>query len=99
MYQSGIDEQLISKQTGHRSLAIRAYKRPSSELEKDVSSVIQGAKKPCAQTVSVNPDKSPSTSCEVSVPTHNVSSSSADVSVKTGKDSSTLSFTFNINLK
>ena len=48
-----MDEQLICKQTGHRSLAVRSYKRATTAMQKDVSSVIQGTKR-CSSTESCN---------------------------------------------
>ncbi|XP_050414113.1 uncharacterized protein LOC126828378 [Patella vulgata] len=42
LFRSGVDEQLIAKTTGHRSNAIRAYKRSNTAQEAFVSSVIQG---------------------------------------------------------
>lgn len=44
LFNAGVDEQLIARQTGHRSSAIRAYKRPTPHLERTVSSAIQGSK-------------------------------------------------------
>ncbi len=41
LFASNIDEQLIMRQTGHRSQAVRAYKRPGAEHEVAVSSVLQ----------------------------------------------------------
>ncbi|XP_066288271.1 zinc finger MYM-type protein 3-like [Branchiostoma lanceolatum] len=41
MWAAGFDEQTIMARTGHRSNAVRAYKRPSSELLKDVSNQLQ----------------------------------------------------------
>jgi patatin-like phospholipase/acyl hydrolase len=43
LYQQGVDEQLIAQTTGHRSNAIRSYKRSSDEQQQEVSSIIQGA--------------------------------------------------------
>ncbi|XP_046580080.1 uncharacterized protein LOC124287626 [Haliotis rubra] len=42
LFHSGVDEQLIAKTTGHRSNAVRKYKRSSTEQEAAVSDVIQG---------------------------------------------------------
>ncbi|XP_046577855.1 uncharacterized protein LOC124285635 [Haliotis rubra] len=42
LFQSGIDEQLIARTTGHRSTAVREYKRVSTAQEKELSNVIQG---------------------------------------------------------
>ena len=42
LFQKGIDEQLIMKVTGHRSIdGVRAYKRPSIEQFKEISGVLQ----------------------------------------------------------
>ena len=42
LFRNNIDEQLIMKQTGHRSVdAVRCYKRPTAEHEKHVSSILQ----------------------------------------------------------
>ena len=42
LFRSGVDEQLIKKQTGHRSDAsVRAYKRSCSEQDAMVSSILQ----------------------------------------------------------
>jgi hypothetical protein len=41
LFQCGVDEQLIAAKTGHRSLAIRSYKRPCLRQEKEVSTIIQ----------------------------------------------------------
>lgn len=59
LFQKGVDEQLIAHKTGHRSNAIRAYKRASVDQEKEVSDIIQAgssAKRQCssADNPSVN---------------------------------------------
>lgn len=41
LYAAGVDEQLIAEKTGHRSSAIRAYKRTSEEQQQSVSDLIQ----------------------------------------------------------
>ena len=41
LFRSGVDEQLIMRQTGHRSDAVRAYKRSSKEQDVMVSSILQ----------------------------------------------------------
>ncbi|XP_067664294.1 uncharacterized protein [Haliotis asinina] len=50
LYDSGLDEQLIVERTGHKSLAIRSYKRTSAEMEARVDGVIQrkSSKRTCA---------------------------------------------------
>ena len=37
LYNEGFEEQTISGRSGHRSAAVRLYKRPSTEMEKSVS--------------------------------------------------------------
>lgn len=41
LYAAGVDEQLIAEKTGHRSSAIRNYKRTSEEQLQSVSDLIQ----------------------------------------------------------
>ena len=42
LYENGIDEQLIQEKTGHRSVAVRSYKRTSSRQMKQVSDILYG---------------------------------------------------------
>ena len=42
MYDRGMDEQLICEKTGHRSVAVRSYKRTSSNQMKEVCDVSYG---------------------------------------------------------
>ena len=42
MYEGGLDEQLICEKTGHRSIAVRSYKRTSNRQMKQVSDVLYG---------------------------------------------------------
>ncbi|CAC5393007.1 unnamed protein product [Mytilus coruscus] len=42
MYDAGVDEQLICEVTGHRSNAIRNYKRTNEKQKRKINSVIQG---------------------------------------------------------
>ena len=42
MYRSGIDEQIISEITGHRSIAVRSYKRTSQSQKQKASKIISG---------------------------------------------------------
>ena len=44
LYQAGIDEQEIMERTGHRSTAVRVYKTSNSEMQKNVSSVLNPPK-------------------------------------------------------
>lgn len=41
LYEAGVDEQLICEKTGHRSNAIRGYKRTSDLQQKGVSDIVQ----------------------------------------------------------
>ncbi len=50
MYEAGIDEQIICKITGHRSNAVRAYKRTSEELKHKASATISCAAKSTHET-------------------------------------------------
>ena len=43
LFEHDIDEQRICEITGHRSLAVREYKRTSEHMKKCVSSIIQGS--------------------------------------------------------
>ena len=38
LFQAGVDEQIICDVTGHRSNAVRRYRRPTSEMRENVSS-------------------------------------------------------------
>ena len=42
MYDSGADEQLICERTGHRSVAVRSYKRTSNKQLRDISNMLYG---------------------------------------------------------
>ena len=41
LFHNNFDEQLIMRQTGHRSNAVRAYKRPGIEHDLKISHVLQ----------------------------------------------------------
>lgn len=45
LFQSGMDEQLIMRQTGPRSNAVRLYKRPTAAHDSAVSDILQAPKK------------------------------------------------------
>ena len=40
LYLAGVDEQLITEKTGHRSSAVRAYKRTNETQLKEISSIL-----------------------------------------------------------
>ena len=62
-----MDEQLISERTGHRSNALREYKRPSEHQIREISSLVQGSRsRNATSTVSVNPESIVSSSTPVS---------------------------------
>lgn len=42
LYDAGIDEQLITEKTGHRSTSVRSYKRTNEEQQQRVSKIIHG---------------------------------------------------------
>lgn len=41
LFVAGVDEQLIAEKTGHRSTAIRGYKRTSEAQQREVSDIVQ----------------------------------------------------------
>ena len=41
LFNNNIDEQLIQAQTGHRSTAVRSYKRPGEEHSNEISRILQ----------------------------------------------------------
>jgi len=43
LYQQGFDEQLICETTGHRSNAVRGYKRTTAAQKLDISNAISGS--------------------------------------------------------
>lgn len=45
LFQSGVSEQLVKNQTGHRSCAVQQYKRPSTDQLQLVSNCIQNNNK------------------------------------------------------
>ena len=44
LYQNGVDEQLIQEVTGHRSSAVRSYKRTADDQRREISAILGGAK-------------------------------------------------------
>lgn len=42
LYECGVDEQIISEVTGHRSDAVREYKRTSETMRRDACGIIRG---------------------------------------------------------
>lgn len=46
LYQESVDEQLICEKTGHRSNAVRSYKRTSEDQMRQMSNIVYGNKKP-----------------------------------------------------
>ena len=50
MFDAEVDEQLICEVTGHRSSAVRSYKRTNTAQKRKMSAIVQG-QSDCAQTV------------------------------------------------
>ncbi|XP_062586115.1 uncharacterized protein LOC134247754 [Saccostrea cucullata] len=74
LYQAGVDEQLIVEKTGHRSNAVRAYKRTSTEQMKEVSDVVQSKlKKVSAENDGAAACEKNSASREINITAGNVS--------------------------
>ncbi|XP_070568245.1 zinc finger MYM-type protein 2-like [Ptychodera flava] len=57
LFADGMDEQLIAEKTGHRSSAIRSYKRTSIEQQFKVSKVLQGRPPKMAKLADFGPGK------------------------------------------
>jgi hypothetical protein len=80
LYASGLDEQLISEKTGHRSNAVQAYKRTSEAQMLAVSDIVQSKKLKTATVTSSStstedntPGASDTDSKEICITTPNVS--------------------------
>ena len=59
MYEQGLDEQLIQEKTGHRSVAVRSYKRTSNKQLKRVSDILYGNSTESKSTPSATVSKCP----------------------------------------
>ena len=111
LFQQGVDEQLICQQTGHRSLAVRSYKRPCDSQQKDLSSIIQHGPKRAhtsgahtsSSTVSCPPVEVPvcrdSAAVGVSKSCTSVSASQPTSSTTISSGRKPLTFTFNFNFQ
>ena len=42
LYNAGVDEQLFQETTGHKSIAVRGYKRTSDCLKRSISDILLG---------------------------------------------------------
>ena len=63
LYNAGVDEQLIQETTGHKSIAVRGYKRTSDCLKRSISDILLGQNKKSATVsapsdVNVQPEES-----------------------------------------
>lgn len=74
MFQSNMEEQLVMDKTGHRSTAVRSYKRTSDAQLRDVTKVLYGQKREdnsqlCkkVETVSVAPSSATDSNAHVTV--------------------------------
>ena len=52
LYNENQDEQLIQEFTGHRTMAVHHYKHATNRIKRQVSRIIQGAKKRIASKLS-----------------------------------------------
>ena len=43
MFEEGVDEQMIKSVTGYRSDAVREFKRPSNQMRKNISKIVQSS--------------------------------------------------------
>jgi integrase len=59
LYDENVDEQLICEVTGHRSNAVRNYKRTTTSLKRKVNSVVQGVQSSDMSTDTKLPVKMP----------------------------------------
>ena len=70
LFANNVDEQLIKRQTGHRSDAVRHYKRPCDDHALQVSSILQAPPPKQSHVQMTAQDSSEeSTSCSIAVPT------------------------------
>lgn len=83
LYRNSVDEQLICEKTGHRSNAVRTYKRTSEDQMRDMSDILYGNKRPkLAESTVSKPDED----CHVqsdssSAPTSGTSASNSGICV------------------
>lgn len=73
MYAQGLDEQAIMSRSGHRSTAVRDYKRPSTDLLLSVSDSLQSPSENAAflkkiKTETASPSSSNAATLEINVP-------------------------------
>ncbi|XP_071101010.1 uncharacterized protein [Haliotis cracherodii] len=64
LFHNKVDEQLVQERTGHRSLAVRAYKRTSKTQQKKISDLLQPPKpKESKIEPKTSPPRSPVATC------------------------------------
>ena len=83
LYSRGLDEQLIQEITGHKSLAVRKYKRTPSNLKRKVSDVLYGNG---IEQQNVNGGASTSTKVGASTSTKVGASTSTEVGASTSTE-------------
>ena len=66
LYDAEVDEQVIAEITGHRSSAIRGYKRTSDELKRKACEIVQGGSK-LPKCTSITPLSDKSTNLNVNL--------------------------------
>ncbi|VDI01280.1 Hypothetical predicted protein [Mytilus galloprovincialis] len=95
LYQAGVEEQLICETTGHRSSAVRSYKRTANFQQNESSEILYGKKQKtttCTETKLQSPEEN--TSHDTSHQVVNIEA----VRRQSVAEPTTLSFTFNIKL-
>lgn len=106
MFQNNMEEQLVMDKTGHRSTAVRSYKRTSDAQFRDVTRVLYGqSRQECEATSAKTPKKScPESAANVSQVAVNgnknvtVASNTANVAQDNKESVANLSFNFTINV-
>ena len=79
LYEEGVDEQLICEKTGHRSVAVRSYKRTSSCQMKEVTDILCGNVNDSKAKVPKREPTATTTKAEVSESTKNKDQVSVNV--------------------
>lgn len=64
LYHSKLDEQLVMERTGHRSSAVREYKRTSNDQLREISNVLYGNKAECEPTMKKRRVETASVTCK-----------------------------------
>ncbi len=95
LFEHNIDEQLIKRQTGHRSDSVRQYKRPNSDHDKKISSILQP---PSPEKAAKSSLAKKQCTAEDAMKTINNSISINKENFESNGHNKTISLTFNFNL-